>query len=259
MANTSFSEEEHLPSEFPWVLIEKLRQMKGISKKDIASKLQLNYSYLVDLLNGRYPSKIDNQKIQTLSEILNIPINELLSYLTNKNIPDLADKPDTNDVKIKLPQEPLSSPSDSRDIIIGYPARKIPLIEHNSEERIPDFARFINSTKGEINQKISEYYNPAYLNNSDILAIKLQDDSMFPPFSPRTIFMFHKKSPPKLNEIVFIVIGDNRAWVREWHATEGSDLIFKPYNPKYDYLQINSKDIIASYPMISMETRYKHT
>ncbi|MEK7448091.1 MAG: helix-turn-helix transcriptional regulator, partial [Planctomycetota bacterium] len=66
----------------PWQIIESLRIKKGVSKKILAERLGINYSYLVDLLNGRYPSKIDNQKLQIISEVFEIPIVEIISELS---------------------------------------------------------------------------------------------------------------------------------------------------------------------------------
>jgi phage repressor protein C with HTH and peptisase S24 domain len=250
MKNTDLMNDKNPAAASPWKIVEKLREIKGISKKTLADKLQINYSYLVDLLNGRYLSKIDNEKINTLSEILEIPVDDLLKALSGG---EKTDKPTQTKPPTSESECPKKEAADTQ----------LPLITHSSESVIPDITGFIKMVKGKsetysghlgrLNGGLSANYNAtAYLKNN-VFALKLEDDSLFPPFAPGTIFLVNKNKFPSLNEIVFVVLRDGRSWLREWSKEDDEGIILKPYNPKYEYLQILTKDIIAMWTISGIE------
>lgn len=231
-----------------WSIIEKIRDERGIPKKTLAERLGINYSYLVDLLNGRYTSKIDSHKIQILSDVFRISTNKLLKFLNTKN--------DTGDVHSFLGDtEPGFSPKpelQNPELPAIFPtASRINLIRHKSEAVITPVSKLMGFPQSFPDK---EEYNLKYSNNPNIMAIKLEDDSMHPPFPAGTIFFVDTNRKATLKNLVFTIIQDGRSWFREWYYTlDTKEIILKAYNPSYDYIQILIEDIVKMYPMVGME------
>jgi len=246
MKNTDLVNGKNPPSASPWIIVKKWREIKGIQKKILADKLRINYSYLVDLLNGRYPSKIDNEKINALAEILGIPVNDLLKLLSGDEKTAVSAQAKPLTIGTEPPKEPVSH-------------SQIPLINHSSESVIPNITDFIKMAKGEsetysgLNDGPAGHFTPNTHLKNDVFAVKLKDDSMFPPFARETVFLINKTKFPSLNEIVLVVLRDGRSWLREWTKEDNDEIILKPYNPKYEYLQILTKDIIAMWTVSGIE------
>jgi transcriptional regulator with XRE-family HTH domain len=253
MKNTDSSNKEASA----WAIIEKIRDERGIPKKTLAERLGINYSYLVDLLNGRYTSKIDSHKIQILSDVFRISTNKLLKFLNAKNnmanIPDfLGDtRPDvtSGQAEAVIYSKPeLQNP----ELPAAFPvASRINLIRHKSEAVITPASKLMGFPQSFPN---TEEYSLKCTNNPDIIAIKLDDDSMHPPFPVGTIFFVDTRRKAALKNLVFTIIQDGRSWFREWYYTlDTKEIILKAYNPGYDYIQILIEDIVKMYPMVGME------
>jgi len=205
---------------FPWVAVEKIRERKDVAKKDLAFRLGINYNYLVDLLNGRYPSKIDNRRLAILSEIFQMPVEEIIHQISGK-----VDKPVEVASLQSAPKEwPASADAGAKQMEV------------------------ITIRSGEVVKELGE--KKSCPNN---FKIKLDDDSMYPPCPRGSIFVIASLKQPDLNNLVLTVIRDGRAWVGELLRRESERIILKPYNPTYDYLQIAREDIILISPVSQVE------
>lgn len=198
----------------PWTVVDKIRQRKNVSKKALAKSLGINYSYLVDLLNGRYPSKIDNRKLTILAEVFQVPIEEIIGELSGK------------------PTVPLP--------VVGKPQ---PLPQ---EDKIG----VITIRSGEVVKELLENPN---LKSQETFRIKLDDDSMFPPCSRGSIFVVTPLKSPQVNNLTLVIIRDGRTWLGELDQSDKEWIILKLYNPDYESLQIERKDISLMYPVSRVE------
>lgn len=246
MKNTDSSKKESSA----WIIIEKIREERGIPKKTLAERLDINYSYLVDLLNGRYSSGIDSHKIQILSDVFRISTNKLLKFLNTKNEPiDISSFLGDTRPDVTSGQAVGRVGGELPDVF--PPPSRVNLIRHKSEAIIAPASKlmgFPQSFSG------AEEYSLKYTHNPGIIAIKLEDDSMHPPFPAGTIFFVDTSRKAALKNLVFTIIQDGRSWFREWYYTlDTKEIILKAYNPSYDYVQILIEDIVKMYPMVGME------
>lgn len=223
----------------PWTVIERLRSKKGVSKKVLAERLGINYSYLVDLLNGRYPSKIDNRKLSILAEVFEMPIEDLLGELSGKSVkPSEPEVPTQQEVVEKVvPVPPVQ-------------AVRVPIISMLSGEVV----KLLLEEKT-IKESEEQSSLPAHLNQPDTFGIRLQDDSMLPPFAKGSIFVVSPEPSVQVNHLVLTTIRDGRTWVRELWKMDEQWVILKPYNEAYDHLQIERKDITLMYSVVLVELK----
>lgn len=260
MKNPNFSPESQ-GIEHPWIIIERLRQRQGVTKKTLAERLQINYSYLVDLLNGRYQSKIDSKKVQIISDILHIPLDELLNRLHQPAEP--ISEPSPKPIEPITETIPPQIPTVTESKPPAFPPLqtfRVPLIKYHSDEKVPDFNGFVKYMQGEekhFESADGNYQTPPYASAGEtgqpIVAIKLEDDSMFPPFPAGSTFLVNLKKVAHINELVLVVIKDGRMWLREWREVKESNLVLKSYNSNYEYLQIALTDVLTISPVISVE------
>ncbi|MFH1230191.1 MAG: helix-turn-helix transcriptional regulator, partial [Planctomycetota bacterium] len=214
----------------PWQIIEKLRIKKGTSKKIIAERLQINYNYLVDLLNGRYQSKIDDDKLRTISEVLDIPVHNLLDELhgiITDNSVTVAEpvKEKTSGSSFKTIRFPIQSESikllDKKPGIPKTPESKTETTEISPIGKTPLF-RIVSGSKIDDcfnqpelwQQKNLEFvYVPSLKDTPDksvghqplgsqgilpaTVAIKLEDNSLFPPCLAGSIFIIDASKKPR--------------------------------------------------------------
>ncbi|MDI6733660.1 MAG: S24 family peptidase, partial [Planctomycetota bacterium] len=83
------------------------------------------------------------------------------------------------------------------------------------------------------------------------IAVKLEDNSLFPPCVSGTIFITETPRKPKPGDIVLVVIRNYRSWMRELNKIEsvgGREMFtFRPYNNDYESIKVASDDIVALY------------
>lgn len=212
--------------DYPWTIIESLRAQKGISKKLLAEKSGFSYGYLVDLLNGRYPSKIDNQTMGTLAQVLEIPLESLVVKvltLTERN-----QAGETVPVTTK-PGETL-----------------IPIILLNSGTllgQLTDEGLKAEDSAGYLN-RIPELKAPY------AFGIKLQDESMSPPCRKGTVFVVNPQQNASVNELVLVILENGRGWLGELKEHTPTQILLKLYNPKYTPITLENQEIAFIYPVI---------
>ncbi|MBI5778822.1 MAG: LexA family transcriptional regulator [Planctomycetes bacterium] len=231
----------------PWQVIEKLRAAKGIPKKALADKLQINYNYLVDLLNGRYQSNIDDEKIRIISSVLDIPINNLLDELhdihPNDTAPAALEK-----APMPAPPPPAEPPQ--------APLVKIPVFRIISGSKIDPF--FNQSLLWAQKEKEMEFLcgplvEPALGEPPIRIAVKLEDNSLFPPCLAGSAFIVDTQIKPRIGDIVLAVLQNYRAWIIELNKMDSlpeEKFIFRPYNADYEPIMIARKDVLAIYPVV---------
>jgi len=248
----------------PWQIIEKLRRKKGIPKKILAEKLQINYNYLVDLLNGRYQSKIDDDKLRTISIVLDLPIHNLLDELHGVTTPDGARFSEVVPSGIppvgKTPVFRIVSGS-KIDPAFNQPepegtadglAKGEALSELWAQKNL-EFA-YVPSLRETPDKPIS--FQP--LGKQGILpatvAIKLEDNSLFPPCLAGSIFIIDTTKKPRIGDIVLVVLQNYRAWVIELNKIDSTPdkekVFFRAYNSDFEPIMVNRKDIIFLFPVI---------
>ena len=214
----------------PWGIIENIRRQKGVSKKVLAQGLKMSYGYLVDLLNGRYPSKINNQKLGILAEILQVPIEELLSAITQPR-------------EVSHPLPAPSTPS------APTPAVSTPgilsILSFKSGEGMGTLTE-----SGLISDRL-ETSLPALPNLGDPQAfgIKLHDDSMYPPYQSGSIFILRPSQSPQIGNLILAVTKDLRGWLGELSIHE-KYLVVKPNNSSCAPVKISKEDITFIYPVV---------
>lgn len=204
----------------PWCRIETIRAARNISKKLLAERLKVNYSYLVDLLNGRYHSKIDSEKLTVLAETLQMPLEALIKEISPATTTLPIDAPP----ETTLPPEPPPMPAEPK------------IIDHSSGETL-DFI---------LTQPL-----PAPI------TLKLMDDSMSPPFTKGSLFTVTLASDkpadlPPPGSLVVTIIRNGCAWIRELNQLDNEWIMLKPYNKNWEYLQVARKDIVFVVPVQSI-------
>ncbi|MEW6027081.1 MAG: LexA family transcriptional regulator [Planctomycetota bacterium] len=233
----------------PWQVIEKLRANKGIPKKALAEKLQINYNYLVDLLNGRYQTNIDDEKIRIISSVLDIPINNLLDELHNIHSAEPAPAPAAQE----MPPAPQPQPQPEAP---RAPLAKIPLFRIISGSKIDTL--FNQSLLWEQKEREMEFLHspvvePAMGEPPVRIAVKLEDNSLFPPCLAGSAFIVDTGTKPRIGDIVLVVLQNYRAWVIELNKMDSladEKLILRPYNSDYEPIMIARKDVLAIYPAV---------
>jgi transcriptional regulator with XRE-family HTH domain len=265
-----------------WEIVEKLREKKGISKKILSDKLKMNYNYLVDLLNGRYHTKIDNEAMQSISTALKIPLNKLLeafqgadidTILLPEQIPPppqetLTQSPITKEDK-PITEEPITTPyaptpslrggspcgaSISKIVPLGtrtplfriISGSKIDLSFNRPElwqSEIVSGNEFISlpSHSAEVGQDIAQH---------EVIAVQLEDYSLFPPCLSGSIFIVSLKNEPRIGDLVLLVLRNYRAWIIELNKMETDTVTFRPYNTTYEAIMVAQPDILGMYPII---------
>jgi len=232
----------------PWQVIEKLRANKGIPKKALADKLQINYNYLVDLLNGRYQTNVDDEKIRIISSALDIPINNLLDELHNIHPDDITAPP----TALEKTQAPAPPPVETPPA----PLVKIPVFRIISGSKIDPF--FNQSLLWAQKEKEMEFLyapclEPAMGASPIKIAVKLEDNSLFPPCLAGSAFIVDTEGKPRIGDIVLAVLQNYRAWVIELNKMDSlpeEKFIFRPYNADYESIMIARKDVLAIYPVV---------
>lgn len=220
----------HKIKDSPWTIIDSLRAKKGISKKHLAEKLDFSYGYLVDLLNGRYPSKIDNQTLETLAQVLEIPLEQLvLEVVTPAR---------------QFPAETKTGPTGS--LTKATPESLIPIIPLNSGTLLGQL-----TDAGLEAEEVTGYlHRIPELKANYAFAIKLQDESMSPPCRKGTIFVVNPQQSASINEIVLVILKNGRGWLGELKQQDLTQILLKPYNPKYTTITLENKEIAFIYPTI---------
>ena len=235
----------------PWQVIEKLRANNGIPKKTLADKLQINYNYLVDLLNGRYQTNIDDEKIRIISDILDIPVNKLLDELHHIH-PDATSGPSGTAALEKSPTSAPQPPAETPPT----PLDKIPVFRIISGSKIdPAFNQSLLWAQKE--KELEFLYAPSFEptpGKSPVkIAIKLEDNSLFPPCLAGSAFIVDTEGKPRPGDIVFVVLQNYRAWIIELNKMDSlpeEKFIFRPYNTDYESIMIARKDILYIYPVV---------
>jgi transcriptional regulator with XRE-family HTH domain len=233
----------------PWQVIEKLRAINGIPKKTLADKLQINYNYLVDLLNGRYQSNIDDEKIRIISSVLDIPVNRLLDELHNIHPADIAAPSTTLE---KAPTPAPAPPGETPPALLD----KIPVFRIISGSKIdPAFNQTLLWAQKE--KELEFIYAPALepmTGKSPVrIGIKLEDNSLFPPCLAGSAFIVDTEGKPRPGDIVLAVLQNYRAWIIELNKMDSlpeEKFIFRPYNADYESIMIARKDILYIYPVV---------
>lgn len=195
----------------PWLIIEQLRKKHDISKKLLADKLQINYNYLVDLLNGRYQSNIDSQKLPVLAEIFQVSMADLIKLL----------HADENDI---------------------------------SRSQMPLYALSAGETNSAIVSKQPAEWFGAQTDAAgpDAFAVRIKDDTLFPPCHPETIFVISPHKEPRLGDLVLITLKDHRCWLLELNRVENDMAVLRYYNARYQPIMVPLKDILSAYSVIAV-------
>jgi len=233
----------------PWCRVEKIRSERDIPKKLLAERLGVNYSYLVDLLNGRYPSRIDDEKLTILADIFQMPRAALLQEISPQAVPPKTPLPVTESPK---------SPE---------------ILDHTSGEPLTSLLH--PSTLPEISLRLMD----------DSMSPPFPKGTIFTITSmpPRQVAgeATTRDETPALGMLVLVTLRNACTWVRELYKIEiqptvsagdsfGADLsttadvpkaspkgmtewvILKPYNKDWEYLQIARKDIVLLQPVSSI-------
>lgn len=224
----------------PWQVVEKLRANKGISKKLLADKLQINYNYLVDLLNGRYQTNVDDEKIRIISSTLDIPIKHLLDELHDIHHEDPVSATDMPEKKLE-PETQLD---------------KIPVFRIISGSKID--ASFNQSRLwAQKGNDLEFIYAPTFKSGPDNpaakIAIKLEDHSLFPPCPSGSTFIVDTTNQPRTGNIVLVVLKNYRAWIIEMKNADSppdGKFIFRPYHNDYETITLTRPDVLCIYPVI---------
>lgn len=227
----------------PWLVIEKLRSHKGISKKLLAEKLQINYNYLVDLLNGRYQTNIGDEKIRLISDVLDIPIGTLLDEL-HHILPGNGEPAHEKKEKIAAPAAPLIAPA-ALPIFRIISGSKIDHIFNRPE-------LWVEKSSG-MESLTQPLFSSGKNNDSAKIAVKLEDNSLFPPFSPGSIFIADRRAETRPGNLVLAVMKNYRAWIIEWRPTGPNTedkITLNPYNNIYSEVSIPRSDLLCLFPVI---------
>lgn len=224
---------EEQKQKYPWEIVEDLRIKSGIPKKVLAEKLQINYSYLVDLLNGRYPSKIDNDKLRTISELFQISIQELMNLIHQE-----GEDPDSAQPAQGGPAEVMARIGAPTNLPVFPMASGIPLnsLFGNAEWRQTQAPENIPAVPG--------------LTDPETFGIRLQDDSLYPPCPDGSLFIISPQKHPRIGDVVLITLSDHRTWLAELNRIENETAILRPYNPKFDPISVMEKDVLWIYPVV---------
>ncbi|MFA5795504.1 MAG: helix-turn-helix domain-containing protein [Candidatus Brocadiia bacterium] len=204
----------------PWLVIEQLREKHDISKKLLADKLQINYNYLVDLLNGRYSGKIDNQKLRVLAEVFNISIEELMGMI---HLDDTDSLSSTVGLPGNMPLYILQP---------GQPNKPL------ADKQPPDSFRPGPDTYGQ-----------------EAYAIRLDDNSLFPPCRPGSVFILSPSKEPNLGDLILVVMNDQRCWLMELNRVTNDMLTLRYYNTGLQPITIMLKDIQYIHTVVSIYTK----
>lgn len=199
---------------FPWQIIEELRVKSDLSKKLLADKLQINYNYLVDLLNGRYPGKIDNDKLRILSEIFRMSVNDLIELLHQE------DEAGLGSAGTGLPLFPVTSGQ------VNTPLR----------DKVP--AGYTPRTPG--------------VSDPNAFAVQIKDNSLFPPCQQDSIFVISPSKEPRLGDIVLVTLKDYRVWLLELNQIDKNIVTMRFYNANYKPIMLKMPDIVSAYPAVAL-------
>ncbi|MBI4712248.1 MAG: helix-turn-helix transcriptional regulator [Planctomycetes bacterium] len=235
--------EEQKPK-YPWEIIEDLRIKSGIPKKVLAEKLSINYSYLVDLLNGRYPSKIDNDKLKSLSELLQVPVQDLINLIHQS---------------VEIP--PLMAGEDQPDGQTGRPEDQPTPSYVGGDRPTPLIPVFAITSGGTVNnqfgapgwrqtQASENYPAVAGLTDPDAFGIRLQDDALYPPFRPGAFFVISPQKQPYLGDIILLTLSDFRTYLAELNRLDGDMAVLRFFNPRFEPLMVRETDVLWAWPVV---------
>lgn len=89
-------------------------------------------------------------------------------------------------------------------------------------------------------------------NGENLIAYKIQNDSVFPPFLEKTVLIFDKKKQPFHGDFVLLVKkADSSVLVRQY-STDGGDIYFNAKNKNYKNLISSEASIVG----VLIEARY---
>lgn len=203
-------------SKFPWCRVEKLRAEKNISKKALAERLQLNYSYLVDLLNGHYHGKIDSDKLAALADIFQMPLESLLKEVSPESISQAAPS---------APPQPEPPPPAAPEITDHLSGETLALLTNPPYP--PELALRL----------MDDSMSPPFLKGT----VFITDTGLTNP-----------AQPPAIGRLVVAAIRNGCIWIRELYKIDDEWVLLKPYNKACEYLQVARQDIIILTPVISI-------
>lgn len=207
---------------YPWVVIESLRARKGISKKTLSEKLGFSYGYLVDLLNGRYSSKIDNQSLEIISEVLGIPLEHLV-------------------LQVITPEGTSKEKSG-----VASQESRIPLIPLNSGTHLGALTE-----EGLRTEELDGYLTRLpELSDPYAFGIRLWDEAMRPPCPKGSVFVVSPQQSAQIGVIVLIILTDGRAWVGELKEHTPTQSVLRFYNPNYALVTLAEHEIAFIYPVV---------
>ncbi|MFH1232197.1 MAG: S24 family peptidase, partial [Planctomycetota bacterium] len=84
------------------------------------------------------------------------------------------------------------------------------------------------------------------------VAIKLEDNSLFPPCLAGSIFIIDASKKPRIGDIVLVVLQNYRAWIIELNKIESlheEKVFFRAYNNDFEPIMVSRKDIIFLFPV----------
>ncbi len=73
---------------------------------------------------------------------------------------------------------------------------------------------------------------------------------MLPPCRKGTIFVVNPQQSASINEIVLVILKNGRGWLGELKQQDLTQILLKPYNPKYTTITLENKEIAFIYPTI---------
>jgi transcriptional regulator with XRE-family HTH domain len=215
---------------YPWTVIESLRAQKNISKKFLAEKLGLSYGYLVDLLNGRYSSKIDSQSIEIIAQVFEIPVRNLMASINTAKPSALTDS-----------SESATTGANAQDSLIS-------LIPLNSGTLLGSMTE-----DGLQAENIAGYITrPVELKDLYAFGVILNDETMQPPCQPGSIFIVSPQQTAQLGDLVLIMLQNGRAWLGELKEHNTHQVVLKHYNPKYTLVTLETSEITFIYPVVCL-------
>lgn len=122
-----------------------------------------------------------------------------------------------------------------------------------SKLEIHDSLSILSSFKGDESEYQKELMDYSNENIENIVAYKIPNDSVFPPFMENTILIFDKTKSPSNGDYVLIIVDENESVLVRQYSQDGNDIYFLSKNSAYKSL-VNIK---ASIIGVLIEARYK--
>lgn len=123
----------------------------------------------------------------------------------------------------------------------------------SSKLEIHDSTSILSVFKGSRSDHQQELMDYSNENIENIVAYKIPNDSLFPPFMENTILIFDGKKIPSNGDYVLIIIDENESVLVRQYSQDGNDVYFLSKNSAYKSL-VNIK---ASIIGVLIEARYK--